>query len=121
MSSFDALDTVKPYKIWEGAVARAVKGDRITLAVVDMEPGVGVPIHQHANEQVGFVLRGTMTMTIGDDTRELHAGETYVIPGDTPHGGAAGPEGASVVDVFNPPRADWEEMERLEPSAGAWP
>ena len=121
MNTFDALDTVKPYKIWDGAVARAVKGDRISLAVVDMEPDVAVPTHQHANEQVGFVLRGTMTMTIGDETRELHAGETYVIQSDTPHGGAAGPEDASVADVFNPPRADWEQLVRLEPSAGNWP
>jgi hypothetical protein len=26
-----------------------------------------------------------------------------------------------VVDVFDPPREDWEQLERLEPSAGAWP
>ena len=121
MGSFDALHTVRPYKIWDGAVARAVQGDRITMAVVDMEPNVAVPTHQHANELLGFVLRGTMTMTIGDETRELQAGETYVIPSNTPHAGAAGPEGASVVDVFNPPRADWEKLERLQPSAGSWP
>jgi len=121
MDQFAALDKVRPYKIWDGAVARAIKGDRITLAVVDLEPGVDVPTHQHANEQVGFVLWGTMTMTIGGETRELSAGETYVIPSDVPHGGAAGPEGASVVDVFNPPREDWEKLERLAPSAGRWP
>ncbi|TMC01821.1 MAG: hypothetical protein E6J41_31915 [Chloroflexi bacterium] len=95
MSTYDSLSTVRPYRIWNGAVARAVAGERITFAVVDLEPNLVVPEHQHRNEQVGLVLQGFVTMT--------------------------GPEGATVIDVFNPTREDWEQVERLEPSAGAWP
>jgi quercetin dioxygenase-like cupin family protein len=121
MGAYDSLSTVRPYRIWDGAVARAVHGERITFAVVDLEPNLVVPGHQHANEQVGLVLRGFVTMTIAGEARRLGAGETYVIPGGVPHGAETGPEGASVIDVFNPTREDWERVERLEPSAGAWP
>jgi quercetin dioxygenase-like cupin family protein len=121
MGAYDSLSTVRPYKIWDGAVARAVQGERITFAVVDLEPNLVVPEHHHPNEQVGLVLRGFVTMTIAGEARRLGAGETYVIPGDVPHGAETGPEGASVIDVFNPTREDWGRVERLEPSAGAWP
>ena len=56
MGVFDSVSTVRPYKIWDGAVARAVGGERLTFAVVDLEPNRVVPEHQHPNEQVGLVL-----------------------------------------------------------------
>jgi len=121
MDPFDSVSGVRPYKIWNGAVARAVRGEKITFAVVDLEPNLSVPEHHHANEQVGMVLAGFVTMTIGGESRRLGAGDTYVIPGDLPHSAETGPEGASVLDVFTPTREDWEQLERLEPSAGAWP
>jgi quercetin dioxygenase-like cupin family protein len=121
MSAFDSVSGVRPYKIWDGAVARAVHGKQITMAIVEVGPGVDVPTHQHANEQLGFVLKGSIVMTVAGEERELQVGETYVIHGDTPHKAVGGSNGASVVDVFSPPRADWERLERLEPSPGNWP
>ena len=118
---FDAVTRVRPYRIWDGAVARAVHGERITMAVIDLEPDLEVPEHRHENEQLGFVLRGEITMTVAGESRALRAGETYSIPSNTPHAAATGPEGASVVDVFSPTRTDWEQKERLEPAAGLWP
>ena len=43
------------------------------------------------------------------------------IPAGVPHRARGGRGGATVVDVFSPPRADWERLERLEPAAGNWP
>ena len=62
-----------------------------------------------------------MTMRIGEELLELHAGDTYVIPSHVEHGAAAGPDGATVTDVFAPIRGDWDSRERLEPSPGDWP
>ncbi len=121
MAVFDRLDRVRPYRIWDGAEARAVLGERITFAVVDVDPNVAVPEHRHGNEQVGIVLKGTITMVVDGESRTLGVGETYVIRGDVPHSATAGPEGVTVIDVFSPTRADWEQLERLEPSPGAWP
>jgi quercetin dioxygenase-like cupin family protein len=112
---------VRPYPIWPGVVARAVHGAELTMALVELEPGTAVAEHHHINEQAGFVVRGTFTFTIDGETRELRPGDSYVIPADVPHSGQAGPAGAVVVDVFSPPRRDWEALDRLPPSPPLWP
>ena len=118
---FSQFQNQRPYRIWDGAVARALHGEQLTMALVDLEPNVAVPEHRHPNEQLGFVVEGTITMTVGGESRELRRGETYVIASNLPHAALAGAEGATVVDVFTPPRADWERLERLEASQGGWP
>lgn len=121
MGTFTSFAAERPYKIWSGAVARAVHGDRITVAAVDLDPNLHVPEHRHENEQLGFVLTGAVTMVIGGEEKELHAGEAYTIQSNVPHSARTGAEGATVLDVFAPVRSDWEKAERLEPSPGGWP
>jgi quercetin dioxygenase-like cupin family protein len=121
MSYFDRISDQQPYKLAPGLVARTERGERITLAVVDIDPGAVLNEHRHENEQLGIVLRGMLEFTVGGETRELHPGETWSIPSNTPHSAKAGPDGCTVIDVFNPPRADWEALERAEASPGRWP
>jgi quercetin dioxygenase-like cupin family protein len=121
VKTFESIGDLRPYAVFKGITARAVRGDRMTFAVVDLEPGAALPEHHHENEQMGLVISGTITMRIGSDKRELHAGDTYVIPSDVPHDAVTGPEGATVVDVFAPIRADWENLARLDPTPGFWP
>ena len=104
-----------------GVTARAVNGKRMTLAVVDLEPGAVVPEHHHENEQLGFILQGSMTFTVGGEKRELRAGDTYEIPSNVPHDAVAGPAGCTAVDAFAPIRADWEKLERPDPFPPDWP
>jgi len=118
---FQPLADLRPYAIWDGVTARVVNGDRMTLAAVDLAPNVKVPEHHHENEQLGFVIRGTLVFTIDGDSRELRAGDTYVIPSHVPHNVVAGSEGCTVVDVFAPIRADWEKLPRPEPFPPEWP
>lgn len=121
MKTFEPIDAMRPYAITPGITARAVNGERMTLAVVDLDPGATLPEHHHENEQLGFILTGMMTMAIGGEKRELRPGDTYTIPSHVPHDAVAGPEGATVVDVFAPVRADWEKLERSDPAPGRWP
>lgn len=121
MGTFDSFSTVRPYQIWTGAVARAVNGERLTMALIDLDPDLDIPEHHHDNEQLGFVILGKVTMVIAGEERELSAGEAYSIPSDVPHSARTGHEGATVVDVFAPVRSDWEKAPRLEPSKGRWP
>jgi quercetin dioxygenase-like cupin family protein len=62
-----------------------------------------------------------VTFRIGDETRELGSGGTWCIPSNAPHEVTVGPEGAVVVDLFAPPRADWQQIEPAEPSRPDWP
>jgi quercetin dioxygenase-like cupin family protein len=121
VSAFDDLESMEPLRIWDGVAARAVHGDETTMAVVELDAGSLVPEHRHANEQLGLVLRGSVSFRVADETRELGPGATWRISSDVPHEVRAGPEGAVVVDVFSPPRADWAGIERDEPREPRWP
>jgi quercetin dioxygenase-like cupin family protein len=121
VSTFESIGDLRPYVVFKGITARAVRGDRMTFAVVDLEPGAALPEHHHENEQLGLVIAGSITMRIGPDKRELRAGDTYVIRSDVPHDAVAGSDGVTVVDVFAPIRADWEKLARLDPAPGLWP
>ncbi len=120
-TTFQSVSELKPLAIWQGAKARAIHGDRLTVAVIDLEPDLEVPEHHHDNEQLGFVLKGHVTMVIAGESRRLGVGETYRIPSNVVHSASTGPDGASVVDVFAPVRADWSQAPRLDPHPGAWP
>jgi quercetin dioxygenase-like cupin family protein len=112
------LSDLSPYAIWPGVVARVVNGERLTLAVVDLDPNADVAEHQHENEQLGLVLKGEMAFVIGGVSRLLQAGDTYVIPSNVRHSARTSAAGATVIDVFAPVRADWASKERLP--AVAW-
>lgn len=121
MPTFQRLAEIPPQHIWNGVVARTVEGNLMSFAVVELAPGSVVEEHDHPNEQVGIVLRGSLTFTVGGDTRVLGAGDTYTIPSGVRHNVLTGGDGAVVVDVFSPVRADWSRFEKSAPQPPGWP
>jgi quercetin dioxygenase-like cupin family protein len=121
MDALGEIGTLRVLKVWDGVVARAVNGERVSLAVVELEPGSVVPEHSHEHEQLGMVIRGSVTFRIGTESRELGPGGTWRIPSNTPHEVQTGPDGAVVIDVFSPVRGDWERLDMLEPQPPLWP
>jgi quercetin dioxygenase-like cupin family protein len=119
--TFESLRNISPHMLVEGIMARAVEGERLTMAVIELDPNAVSPAHHHENEQLGFVITGSITMRIGNEERELMPGDTYNIPTHVSHDAVAGPDGATVVDVFVPVREDWKKLGRLQPSAPRWP
>ena len=61
------------------------EGAPFSAYIVKASPGQGPPLHTHPYVEVAFVLEGTATITVGDDTREVNAGNIVVIPANTPH------------------------------------
>lgn len=113
---------LEPLALLDGLRARAVHGEHITLAIVDLAPGLRMPEHRHVNEQVGVVVRGEFTFTVGGETRTHRPGDMWVIPPGVPHSVEdTGPDGCTVAEAFSPPRVDWAEVPREEPSPGRWP
>ena len=78
-----------------------------------------MPEHSHPNEQTGMLIRGALRFRIGDEAQDLVPGSTWVIPANVPHDVVAGPDGAFLIELFAPPRADWAGLERLAPSPPA--
>ncbi len=121
MSAFGDVSSLDLQRIWDGVHGRVVHGDRITLGVIELDPGSVVPEHRHEHEQLGMCLSGSLVFRVADESRELRAGETWCIPGNIPHEVHVGPHGAVVVDVFAPTRDDWREAARAEPRRPRWP
>jgi quercetin dioxygenase-like cupin family protein len=88
---------------------RLVTGDRMMLAHVYLKKGCIVPRHQHENEQLTYILEGSLKFWIGADEKKeviVRAGEVLHIPSMVWHKAEA-LEDTLDVDVFSPPRQDW--------------
>jgi unsaturated pyranuronate lyase len=121
MTTMRNLAAIPPRQIWGGVFARLLEGTGLTLAVVEIEPGERVPEHFHVNEQLGFVIQGSVTFTIGGETRTLGPGGTWQIPPSVPHYVDVGPDGAIVAEAYAPARGDWAGLDQLETTAPRWP
>lgn len=121
MSAFADVEAIEPLQIWTGALGRVVKGEKLTLAIVELDPGSVIPEHRHDNEQVGVCVTGSLIFRIGEETRELVPGGTWRILGGIPHEVVAGPDGAVAIETFAPVRDDWESLERMAPKPPRWP
>jgi quercetin dioxygenase-like cupin family protein len=116
MSAFDHVNELEQIAIWPGVVARAIASEQATFTYIELDADTHVPEHHHANEQVGILLGGSARFRIGDEERDLTPGATWCILADVPHQVWAGPDGASLIEIFAPRRDDWGDRERLEPS-----
>ena len=50
-----------------------------------MKPGGGMPAHTNTVEHEQYVLQGTATIGIGNETYRVKAGDVVFIPGGVPH------------------------------------
>jgi quercetin dioxygenase-like cupin family protein len=105
-ATFLDVDEIRPSTPAERVLGRPIFGSGATVDIVELEANAAVPEHSHPHEQIGFVLRGIMEMTIDGETRQPAPMEGFVIPGGVAHAGRSGPDGATVVDVFHPARED---------------
>ena len=102
-------DDIPKEKLNDLLQRRLVTGERIMLSHVYMKKGCVVPLHHHENEQVTYILEGTLRFWLGADQKQqvdVHAGEVLTIPSNLPHKAEA-LEDTLDVDIFDPPRQDW--------------
>jgi quercetin dioxygenase-like cupin family protein len=79
-SPFRSWNGVDGHELFEGVWSRAIGGEQVLLCRVRYEPGKRVPRHAHPEaEQVMAILEGEVTMTVGDETRTLRAGDVVVV------------------------------------------
>jgi quercetin dioxygenase-like cupin family protein len=109
--SFYRWDSMKKERVSDMLERRLITGDRMMLAQVYLKKGCIVPKHSHENEQLTYILEGSLKFWIGEDGDQeitIHAGEVLLIPSNVPHKAEALEETLDV-DVFSPPRQDWLE------------
>jgi quercetin dioxygenase-like cupin family protein len=83
-----------------------IVGEKIMAARVLMKKGAHVPLHQHHNEQLTYILEGALKFAIDGKEIVVRAGEVLCIPPNMPHEAWALEETVDL-DIFMPPREDW--------------
>lgn len=77
--------------------ARTRGSDEIALFRADLPQGGGLPPHTHDHFDTFVLLAGSGTFHLDDETVELAAGDSAVVPIGVRHYLEAGPEGASIL------------------------
>jgi quercetin dioxygenase-like cupin family protein len=93
-------------EIGSGVTAKVICGEHLMLSFVEFLEEGNMQIHSHPEEQAGIVLEGEVEFIIEKETRNLKAGDSYLIPPHIPHG-AKSKGKARVFDIFSPPRKDY--------------
>jgi quercetin dioxygenase-like cupin family protein len=106
---FIRFDDVPPFELAAGVSGRPLFGQGAMLNLIEFEPGATVPLHSHPHEQLGICLRGTQVLVVDGVEHPIGPMEGYVLPGGVEHSARCGPEGALVLDVFQPVREDYRE------------
>jgi quercetin dioxygenase-like cupin family protein len=106
---FVKLDEQRAFELVAGVTGRPLFGAGAMLNLIEFEPGAVVPLHSHPHEQLGIVLRGMQALVVDGVPHELGPLDAYVLPGGVEHSAHCGPDGALVLDVFQPVREDYKE------------
>jgi quercetin dioxygenase-like cupin family protein len=59
--------------------------DHMTFSYTEVEAGAAVHRHHHPEEEVWHVIEGSVEFVLGDDTRQVGAGDAVVVPSEVPH------------------------------------
>jgi gluconolactonase len=102
------LQDIQFTELQPGANSRLVAGRGAQLSFLQMSPGIAFPVHLHPEEQLMIVLRGSIDELILDATTTMTKGDLLYLPGTMVHGGKVGDKGCDVLDVFFPPRPDYD-------------
>ena len=64
-----------------------ITGERLFVGLNCFEPGQAQKVHSHAGaDKFYYVCSGRARLTVGDETREVGAGEIVWAPAGVPHG-----------------------------------
>lgn len=83
-----------------------VYGERTLMAEFLLKKGKRVPRHSHVHEQTGYLVKGSIRITVGAEQADLGPGGSWSIPGNVEHGAEA-LEDSLVLEVFSPVREDY--------------
>lgn len=84
-------------------------GEKSMVTKMNYVRGDFATLHTHPHEQCGYVISGEYHLIVDCEEKIdviMHPGDTYAIPGNTPHSFEV-IEGGEVVDVFTPHRNDY--------------
>ena len=94
MASLKMLDAGTGYSTSHGGV---VEGERILVGYINKPRGTGSRMHWHDNEQLNYVVRGTLVGSVNGVKVRAPAGSLVYIPAKAPHTLVADPKDEDVI------------------------
>lgn len=89
-----------------------VHGDKTLMVEFRLHKGAILPLHSHPHEQIGYLVKGQIRLTIGAEVQDVQPGDSWCIPGDVPHFAEIIEESVAV-EVFSPVREDYLPLATL--------
>jgi quercetin dioxygenase-like cupin family protein len=86
-----------------------VYGENTLMAEFVLKSGSVLPVHNHINEQTGYLISGKILMTIGEETFKVEPGDSWSIPSGVTHSVEI-LENSLIVEVFSPRRDEYMEQ-----------
>ena len=93
----------------DGISTRVFPGEQAMVSLVRCEANAVGNIHSHPEEQWGMCLKGSGVRIQDGIDVQFKEGDFWHTPGGVEHGVRAGPDGATVVDFFAPPRDQYRQ------------
>ncbi len=103
-------DNIKPFKALPGVFRQTLSYNEETmLCFFRFEKGSEIPLHNHENVQIGYVIKGKVKFLseILEHEFVAKAGDSYVFDKNEPHG-ATLLEDTELIEVFYPYRPEYE-------------
>jgi quercetin dioxygenase-like cupin family protein len=88
------------------AIKTLVYGEKTLFAEFHLKAGHGLPRHAHPYEQTGYLVSGSIELSIGEETFRVEPGDCWCIPENVEHHAEILSDSVAI-DVFSPPRKDY--------------
>ncbi|WP_318310163.1 SMP-30/gluconolactonase/LRE family protein [Flagellimonas crocea] len=110
------LDELQYTELVPGANSRIISGRGVQMSFLRMNPNTTFARHIHPEEQTMLAFRGWIDEIILDTIVKMQKDDLVNLPPNLVHGGNLGPYGCDALDVFFPPRTDYDQksVDRLE-------
>lgn len=101
------LKNMKSKEIAKGVILRSAHLSKLTVTFVELANGAKVPLHSHPHEQISFIVKGKLKLTVDSIEYEVGPSEALTIPAGAPHSAEVIEGPVFVVDSFSPKREDY--------------
>ncbi len=92
-----------------GVNARIFPGEEAMISIVNLKPNAAGKLHRHSQEQWGFIISGSGIRIQNNEKIPVIKDDFWRTPSNIEHGFVAGDDGATIIDVFAPPREEYKK------------
>ena len=104
---FTYNDEIQSTPMRQGVLRKVLShSENLMICEITLEKGSVIPKHAHPHEQITYIISGKCRYTVGEETKEVGAGDSVLIPGNVSHSIVI-LEDMKVIDAFTPAREDF--------------